>query len=152
MCITCTQCHTTIYYIIKVRGLTVNPSISSWGSSDLRHSAKWLSGPYTSLSSSTTRLLKKFESRSLLLSSTLVPLWNYRTHNKNRVNFKKHVLMDFFTCMQKLYHFKVLAILPLTPYTIYAIYLIKKPAFNLQLPLGNTFTLLFKMKHGFLTL
>ena len=42
------------------------------------------------------------------------------------------------------------AILPFTPYTILCIiYLIKKPAFNLQLPLGYAFALL-KMMHNFL--
>ena len=98
---------------IRNRRLTVKPSISSW-SLDLCHSAKWLSGPYTSLSSSTTRFLKKFVNRSLLCH----PLWSHSESNCTIIA-PSYVL-----------------------HTMFIMNLIKKPAFNLQLPLRYTFALL----------
>ena len=54
--------------------LTVKPSVSS--ELELRcHSVRWLSGPYASLSNSTTTFLKKEENFSFILGSGLAPVW-----------------------------------------------------------------------------
>ncbi len=54
---------------------TVNPSVSS-GLVSLCHSAMWLSGPYTSLSSSITTFLKKAVNLSFVSESVFTPIWD----------------------------------------------------------------------------